>query len=117
MTGRTNSSSIDSLIGELYELLIAPRDGRPALDPRMALKPDAERGSYFIAAPRPVLQRADMERLCHEGPLAGIAAQLADLPEPLRVQALERIDAIMRLMAEAPPADDATPSTLIYAMH
>ena len=117
MTGKTNSSSIDSLIGELYELLTAHRDGRPVLDPRMALKPDAERGSYFTVASRPVLRRADMERLSSEGPLAGIAAQLADLPEPVRVQALQRIDAIMRLMAQAPPADDATPSTLIYAMH
>lgn len=117
MTGRTNSSSIDSLIGELYELLTAGRGGRPTLDPRMALKPDAECGSYFIAAPRPVLQRADMERLSSEGPLAGIAAQLADLSEPVRLRALELIDAIMRLLAEAPAGDDATPSTLIYAMH
>ncbi|WP_422002469.1 hypothetical protein [Reyranella sp.] len=110
-------SSTDELLDALFAALTA-EDGKPALDPRMALRSDPAAGSYFIPAPRPALSLDEMRRPDREGPLAELQHVLADLPADRRAALIERVTALHAALATAAQGEgEAEPSSLIYALH
>ena len=110
-------SSIDALLDALFEVLTA-RDGTPAVDPHMALKPDPKATSYFVAAPCPVLSLEEMRRPDCGDAMAEVAHVLADLSPELRATLVARIKAVYdALAAEAADGAPAEPPSLIYALH
>ncbi len=117
MTGKKNSPSIEALLDALFEEL-SQRNGERALDPRMALRPDPEAQSYFIAAPHPRLTLDDMLRPDKAGTMAEVERVLADMPADRRAAFVARLRAAYEALApETADGDDAEPPSLIYALH
>jgi hypothetical protein len=107
---------IEDWLDELFASLIASPGG-PALAAQMSLTPDRAAASHFIAAPRPQLTAADMQRLDAEGLIAELARVLADLPAPLLEATLSRLHAIADAMAANQGDGDPEPPSLTYALH
>ncbi len=116
MPGKKNSSSIETLLDRLFAAL-APAEGRPRLDPHMALKPDPAARSYFIAAPRPALALDDMLRPGKEAPFAETERLLADTTPERRAELVGLLQALQEALATERQDGSAEPPSLIYALH
>jgi hypothetical protein len=110
-------SSTDLLLDALFDMLVAP-DGKPALDPRMALKPDPGADSYFVPAPHPNLTLEQMRRPDGGDTMVEVERMLADVPPEQRAVFVAGLKAAYEaMMAEAADGGPAEPPTLIYALH
>ncbi|MFZ5782622.1 MAG: hypothetical protein ACOY4R_20675 [Pseudomonadota bacterium] len=116
MTGKRNSRSIEALLDDLFDTLYGRPDG-PLLPSRMALKPDPSASSYFVDAPRPVLDSADMARPAQSDPMIELERVLADVPADVRREIITRLSALYEALAVEAKDDSAEPPSLIYALH
>jgi len=116
MTGKRNSRSIEALLDELFETLYGRPDG-PLLQSHIALKPDPSARSYFVDAPRPVLDAAEMARPAQTDPMSELERVLADVPADRRREIIAGISALYEALAVEAKDDSAEPPSLIYALH
>jgi len=108
---------IDALLDDLYETLFLGPDG-PLISSRMALAPDRDADSLFVAAPRPTTTRDDMAAIAERGLWPVMADVLDDLPDHRREEVLAKLKAITDVLIEQAHGDGpAEPSSLVYALH
>lgn len=108
---------IDKMLDELYATLFLGPDG-PLIGSRMALAPDRDAASQFVAAQRPTMTRDDMAAITERGLWVEMADVLDDLPADRRDEVLGKMKAITdALAAQADAEGPAEPSSLVYALH